>query len=50
MQVDRPFQFMGQGEPRAEVRIDITETARRGGRLTNISLEVIPPSPSMEVD
>ena len=50
VQVDRPFRFMGQGEPRTEVRIDITETVRRGGRLTNISLEVIPPPPGMEVD
>ena len=44
VQVDVPFRFMGLGEPRTEVRIDISETVRRG-RLTSISLEAIPPPP-----
>ena len=46
VQVDVPFRFQGQGEPRTEVTIDITETApRRDGRLRNIALDVIPPPP-----
>jgi hypothetical protein len=47
VQVDTPFRFMGQGEPRTEVRIDITETVRRDGRIRNHYLEIIPPAPSM---
>lgn len=48
MQVDRPFQFMGEGDPRTEVTIDITETVRRDGRIRDISLEVIPLPPGPE--
>lgn len=47
VQVDTPFQFMGQGELRTEVRIDITETVRRDGRLRNLALEVVPPPPGV---
>jgi hypothetical protein len=45
IRVDVPFLFMGQGEPRTEVRIDINDTLPLRGLRSRTSLEVIPQPP-----
>ena len=42
IRVDEPFQFMGQGELRHEVRIDINDTLPVRGLRSRTALEAIP--------